>query len=124
MDNVGVSEEGIPYIHYLPEKTKGTQKDNSETITPLVRYAFDIIKRTQLNLPILKYPSGKSGYNKKIKQLLKNAGLHRQGSGAVTHYTMLELADRFKLMNLAFDQEDYRVDKNLEVIDNPMKKDC
>ena len=164
MDNVGVSEEGIPYIHYLPEKTKGTQKDNSETVTPLVRYAFDIIKRTQLNLPILKYPSGKSGYNKKIKQLLKTAGidrkvtefdevegvnkyvpicetsssklarsthvdmmnkvqiniyaagLHRQGSGAVTHYTMLELADRFKLMNLAFDQEDYRVDKNLEVI--------
>ena len=164
MDNVGVSEEGIPYIHYLPEKTKGTQKDNSETITPLVRYTFDIIKRTQLNLPILKYPSGKSGYNKKIKQLLKAAGidrkvtefdevegvnkyipicetsssklarsthvdmmnkvqiniyaagLHRQSSGAVTHYTMLELADRFKLMNLAFDQEDYRVDKNLEVI--------
>ena len=164
MDNVGVSEEGIPYIHYLPEKTKGTQKDNSETITPLVRYAFDIIKRTQLNLPILKYPSGKSGYNKKIKQLLKAAGidrkvtefdevegvnkyipicetsssklarsthvdmmnkvqiniyaagLHRQGSGAVSHYTMLELADRFKLMNLAFDQEDYRVDKNLVVI--------
>lgn len=35
---------------------------------------------------------------------------------AVTHYTILELADRFKLMNLAFDQEDYRVDKNLEVI--------
>ncbi len=172
MDNVGVSEEGIPYIHYLPEKTKGTQKDNSETITPLVRYAFDIIKRTQLNLPILKYPSGKSGYNKKIKQLLKDAGidrkvtefgeveggnkyiplyetsssklarsthvdmmakvqinmyaagLHRRGSSAVTHYTMLELADRFKLMNLAFDQEDYRVDKNLEVIDWPMKKDC
>ena len=171
MDNVGVSEEGIPYIHYLPEKTKGTQKDNSETITPLVRYAFDIIKKTQLNLPILKYPSGKSGYNKKIKQLLKAAGidrkvtefdevegvnkyipicetsssklarsthvdmmakvqinlyaagLHRQGSGAVTHYTMLELADRFKLMNLAFDQEDYRVDKNLEVIPMPKKKD-
>ena len=164
MDNVGVSEEGIPYIHYLPEKTKGTQKDNSETITPLVRYAFDIIKKTQLNLPILKYPSGKSGYNKKIKQLLKEAGLdrkvtkfdeeegtnkyiplydssssklarsthvdmmakvqinmyaaglHRQGSGAVSHYTMLELADRFKLMNLAFDQKDYRVDKNLGIL--------
>ena len=65
----------------------------------------------------------KSGYNKKIKQLLKVAGLHRQGSGAVTHYTMLELADRFKLMNLAFDQEDYRVDKNLEVIPMPKKKD-
>ena len=163
MDNVSVSEDGIPYIHYLPEKTKGTQKDNSEVVTPLVRYALDIIKRTQFNLPILKYPSGKSGYNKKIKQLLQAAGidrkvtkydeeagtnkyiplydasssklarsthvdmmskvqinmyaagLHRPGSVAVSHYTMLELADRFKLMNLAFDQEDYRVDKNLEV---------
>ena len=163
MDNVSVSEDGIPYIHYLPEKTKGSQKDNSEVVTPLVRYALDIIKRTQFNLPILKYPSGKSGYNKKIKQLLQAAGidrkvtkfdeeagtnkyiplydasssklarsthvdmmskvqinmyaagLHRPGSVAVSHYTMLELADRFKLMNLAFDQEDYRVDKNLEV---------
>ena len=52
----------------------------------------------------------------KVQINLYAAGLHRQGSGAVTHYTMLELADRFKLMNLAFDQEDYRVDKNLEVI--------
>ncbi len=138
MDNVSISEEGIPYVHYLP---------------------------------ILKYPSGKSGYNKKIKQLLKEAGLdrkvtkfdeeegtnkyiplydssssklarsthvdmmakvqinmyaaglHRQGSGAVSLYTMLELADRFKLMNLAFGQEDYRVDKNLVVIDSSVKKD-
>ena len=120
-------------------------------------------------LPILKYPSGKSGYNKKIKQLLKEAGidrkvtefdevegvnkyvpicetsssklarsthvdmmnkvqiniyaagLHRRGSSAVTHYTMLELADRFKLMNLAFDQEDYRVDKKLEVFDSSVE---
>ena len=55
MDNVSVSEEGIPYVHNLPEKTKGTQKDNSEVITPLVRYAFDIIRKTEFNLPILKY---------------------------------------------------------------------
>ena len=34
-----------------------------------------------------------------------------------------KLADRFKLMNLAFDQEDYRVDKNLEMIDSSVKKD-
>ena len=47
----------------------------------------------------------------KVQIKIYAAGLHRQGSGAVTHYTMLELADRFKLMNLAFDQEDYRVDK-------------
>ena len=171
MDNVGISEEGIPYIHYLPEKTKGTQKDNSEVVTPLIRYAFDIIKKTQFNLPILKYPSGKSGYNKKIKQLLKEAGidrkvteydeveginkyiplyeagssklarkthvdmmsrvqinlyaagLHRKGSGAVNRYTMMEIKDRFDLMNIAFDQEDFRVDKNLEIIDSPVEKD-
>ena len=49
--------------------------------------------------------------------MFNDAGLHRQGScGAVSHYTMLELTDRFKLMILTFDQEDYRVDKNLEVI--------
>ena len=97
MDNVGVSEEGIPYIHNLPEKTKGTQKDNSETVTPLARSTHvDMMNKVQINIYA--------------------AGLHRQGSGAVTHYTMLELADRFKLMNLAFNQEDYRVDKNLEVI--------
>lgn len=163
MDNVGVSEEGIPYIHYLPQKTKGTQKDNSEIVTPLVRYAFDIIMRTRFEMPILKYPSGKSGYNKKIKQLLMDAGidrkvteydeeagenkyiplyeasssklarkthvdmmskvqvnmyaagLHRKGSDAVNRYTMLEIKDRFDLLNAAFGQEDYRVDKNLNV---------
>ena len=164
MNNVGVSEEGIPYIHYLPQKTKGTQKDNSEIITPLVRYAFDIIMRTRFEMPILKYPSGKSGYNKKIKQLLMDAGidrkvteydeeagenkyiplyeasssklarkthvdmmskvqvnmyaagLHRKGSDAVNRYTMLEIKDRFELMNAAFGQPDYRVDGKLQVI--------
>ena len=71
MDNVGVSEDGIPYVHYLPQKTRETQNDNKEVVTPLIRFAFDIIMKTGFNLPILKYPSGKSGYNKKIKQLLK-----------------------------------------------------
>ena len=164
MDNVGVSEEGIPYVHYLPQKTKGTQKDNSEIVTPLVRYAFDIIMRTKFEMPILKYPSGKSGYNKKIKQLLMDAGidrkvteydeeagenryiplyeasssklarkthvdmmskvqvnmyaagLHRKGSDAVNRYTMLEIKDRFDLLNAAFEQSDYRVDGKLQVI--------
>lgn len=30
------------------------------------------------------------------------AGLYKAGSGAVNHYTALELRDRFALMNLAF----------------------
>ena len=78
MDNVSVSPEGIPYIHYLPQKTKKKQSDNHEIETPLMRFALDIIKRTQFQMPILRYPSGKSGYNKKIKQLLDFAGIDRK----------------------------------------------
>ena len=44
------------------------------------------------------------------------AGLHRQGSGAVHRYTMMELADRFALMNVAFDQDDFRVDECLDFL--------
>lgn len=78
MENVAVSPEGIPYIHYLPQKTKNTQGDNHEVETPLMRSALEIIKKTGFNLPILRYPSGKSGYNKKIKQLLEVAGIDRK----------------------------------------------
>lgn len=78
MDNVSVSPEGIPYIHYLPQKTKKKQSDNHEIETPLMRFALDIIKRTRFQMPILRYPSGKSGYNKKIKQLLDFAGIDRK----------------------------------------------
>jgi site-specific recombinase XerD len=165
MENVGVSEDGIPYIHYLPQKTRETQNDNKEIVTPLVRFAFEIIKKTRFNLPILKYPSGKSGYNKKIKELLKQAGidrlvaeydeetgtnkyiplyeaassklarktmvdmmskvqvnlyaagLHREGSDAVNRYTQLEIKDRFSLMNTAFGEKEYKVDKYLNVIE-------
>ena len=78
MDNVSVSPEGIPYIHYLPQKTKKKQSDNHEIETPLMRFALDIIKRTQFQMPILRYPSGKSGYNKKIKQLLEVTGIDRK----------------------------------------------
>ena len=165
MDNVAVSEEGIPYVHYLPTKTAGSQDSNYEIETPLVRYAFDIIKKTNFNLPILNYAYGVNGYNVKIKELMKTceitrkvkiyneskrdndyiplnevastklcrkthvdimnkvqvniyaAGLHREGSGAVHRYTKMELADHFALMNVAFGQEDYRVDKDLNIIE-------
>ena len=164
MDNVAVSEDGIPFVHYLPYKTAGSQDSNYEIETPLVRYAFDIVKATDFNLPILNYAYGNNGYNKKVKELMKFcgfdrkvntynetlrtneylplyeaastklarkthvdimnkvqvniyvAGLHRQGSGAVHRYTMMELADRFALMNVAFDQDDFRVDECLDFL--------
>ena len=49
MDKISVSQEGIPYIHYIPSKTSGTQETNKEIITPIIRMAFDIIKRTNFD---------------------------------------------------------------------------
>ena len=165
MDSVGVSDEGIPFVHYLPQKTKGTQDTNTEIQTPLVRFAFDIVKRTKFDFPCLKYAYGTNGYNAQIRAILttckidrkvavfneetkKNeyvtvssqgssklcrkthvdmmnkvqinkyaAGLHREGSGAVDRYTNMELKDRFILMNAAFNQEPYRVDEDLNIIE-------
>jgi hypothetical protein len=70
MDNVSVSPEGIPYVHYLPIKTLGAERERIEMETPLVRFAFDILKRNNCVFPILKYVTGEKGYNAKIKQLL------------------------------------------------------
>ena len=164
MDNVGVSDDNIPYIHYLPHKTAGTQENNSEVVTPIVRFAFDVIKRTGFNLPALKNLYGEMGYNAKIKGILSickidrkvpvydesekrniylpvsslgssklarkthvdlmnkiqidmyAAGLHKVGSGAVKRYTSLELKDRFAIVNLAFDQQPYSVDEQLNIM--------
>lgn len=164
MDSVSVSEEGIPYIHYIPHKTVGSLSSNEEIRTPLVRFAFDIVKRTGFSFPILNNLYGHSGYNAQIKCLLriakinrevaqfneetkKNdyvplcsvassklcrkthvdmmnkvqidiyaAGLHKTGSSAVNRYTMLEIKDRFTLMNHAFGQKPFKVNDKLEII--------
>jgi len=163
METISVSPEGIPYVHYIPKKTADEQVGNEEVVTPIVRYAFDIIKKTGFEFPILKNIYGESGYNAKIKSLMrickidrkvpqfneetkKNeylplyklsssklcrkthvdimnkvqvdmyaAGLHKEGSSAVTRYTLMEIKDRFALMNAAFGQEPYKVDKKLNI---------
>ncbi len=164
MATIAVSDDGIPYVHYLPQKTAGAQEGNGEVQTPIVRYAFDIIKRTNFEFPILKNIFGEFGYNAKIKALLQQckvdrqvaqynedtkkneytplykvgssklarktfvdmmakvqvdqyaAGLHKAGSAAVNRYTMMELKDRFTLMNAAFDQKPYKVDQELNIV--------
>ena len=78
MANVGVDKHGIPYIHYLPNKTKKEQRDNSEIETPIIRYALDIVKKYKFNFHILHYVSGEWGYNAKIKQLLQKCGIDRE----------------------------------------------
>ncbi len=164
MDKVAVSEEGIPYIHYIPSKTARAQVTNKEIQTPLIRPALEIIQRTRLVCNGRNPKYEKQVYNKSLRRLLRHcgidrsvslydpeladnvyrpiyqvassklarkthvdmltkvqinyyaAGLHREGSGAVFRYTSLDLADRFALLNAAFGEEDYRVDKALRVI--------
>ncbi|MDE7025629.1 MAG: hypothetical protein K2O88_07100, partial [Paramuribaculum sp.] len=78
MEKIDVTEDGIPYIHYLPSKTIRGNKKKIEIQTPLVLYALEIIKKYKFNFRILKYVSGKSGYNVKIRQLLKHCGIERK----------------------------------------------
>ena len=162
MNKVAVSEEGIPYIHYIPSKTSKSQVTNQEIQTPLIRSALEIVKRTRLAFNVHNPKYEKQVYNKHLRRLLEYcgidrqvclydperrdniyrslyevassklarkthvdmftkvqinfyaAGLHREGSDAVFRYTSLELKDRFALLNAAFGETDYRVDKELQ----------
>ena len=77
MDSIAVSEDGIPYIHYIPKKTADSQEGNVEVQTPIVRYAFDIIERTGFDFPILRNIYGTYGYNACIKSLLQHCKVDR-----------------------------------------------
>lgn len=78
MDSISITDDGIPYIHYLPIKTSHSQEDNTEIQTPIVRYAFDLIKNNGFNFKILRNISGEKGYNAQIRELLKHCGIDRQ----------------------------------------------
>lgn len=75
-DNLSV-KDGIPYIHYLPNKTVDHGSIRKEISTPLMLFSLEIIKKYDFNFPILKYVSGEKGYNKKIKKLLEYLGIDR-----------------------------------------------
>lgn len=165
MGKVAVTEDGIPYVHYLPSKTMRENIKKVEIETPIVRYAFNIIMKYQFNFRILKYVSGKSGYNVKIRDLLKHcgidrkvkvynrdlgdnefypihergcnkmcratnedimrvaqvnmftSGLHAVGSESIHHYTRERIAELFARMCYAYQQSLYKVDKNLNIIE-------
>ena len=77
MDKVAVID-GVPYIHYLPHKTLRENPTFKEVETPIMKFAWDIIQKYRFKFNILKYVSGKSGYNVKIKRLLKFCGIDRR----------------------------------------------
>lgn len=78
MSQIAVSEEGIPYVHYLPKKTAESQDGNTEIQTPIVRFAFDIIKRTGFVFPVVRNVCGAMGYNTQIKSLLQYYKIDRK----------------------------------------------
>lgn len=77
MDKVAVSEDGIPYIHYIPSKTTRTQTTNQEIQTPLIRPALDIIRRTRLTFNGHNPKYEKQVYNKDLRRLLEYCGIDR-----------------------------------------------
>ena len=79
-DNVATSDDGIPYIHYIPSKTAKLQVSNREVMTPLIEPAMEIINRTGLRLMEGNPHYGKQRYNKALRELLRYCGITRQVS--------------------------------------------
>ena len=82
-DNISI-EEGIPYIHYLPQKTHKDGFIRTEIKTPIIRIAYDIIMKYKGRLPsnalLPYYPdgNGETGYNYQIKKLLEYCEISRK----------------------------------------------
>lgn len=76
-ENVSISSEGIPYVHYLPLKTLKRQNDYREICTPLIKYAYDMVLKDGFSYKIPNQLSGKEGYNQKLKELMKLCGIDR-----------------------------------------------
>ncbi len=77
MSNISVTEDGIPYVHYIAKKTAGTYSGRKEKTTPLMLFALEIIKRTGFKFKVLTAMTRKKYYNDKIKDLLKFCGIDR-----------------------------------------------
>ena len=80
MDKVAVSDEGIPYMHYIPSKTARLQNSNVEVQTPLIEPALEIIKRTGMHFMSHNHHYSKQRYNKVLRRLLQYCGITRQVS--------------------------------------------
>ena len=75
MDRVVHTDDGIPYLHYLPSKEK---KSNKIIDAPLIPSAMKIIEKYKFDFKILRNISGQRGYNKRIKELFEHCGLNRK----------------------------------------------
>lgn len=78
MDKVAVSEEGIPYVHYIPSKTARLLAMNQEIQTPLITSALEIVQRTRLAFNGHNPKYEKQVYNKNLRRLLEYCGIDRR----------------------------------------------
>jgi integrase len=78
MDKVAVSEEGIPYVHYIPSKTARLLAMNQEIQTPLITSALEIVQRTRLAFNGHNPKYEKQVYNKNLRRLLEFCGIDRR----------------------------------------------
>ena len=78
MDKVAVSDDGIPYVHYIPSKTARAQITNQEIQTPLIPPALEIVQRTQLAFNGRNPKYEKQVYNRSLRHLLAYCGIDRQ----------------------------------------------
>ena len=77
MDKVAVTEEGIPYVHYIPSKTVRAQSTNQEIQTPLILPALEIVKRTKLAMIGHNPKYRRQVYNRMLRRLLEYCGIDR-----------------------------------------------
>lgn len=93
-DNISI-EEGIPYIHYLPQKTHKDGLIRTEIKTPIIRIAYDIIMKYKGRLPsnalLPYYPdgNGETGYNYQIKNYLNTVRLAGKWQCLVRHWEQM-----------------------------------
>ena len=81
MDRVVCSDDGIPYLHYLPSKER---KSNKTIDAPLIPSAIEIVNKYKFKFKILKNINGQKGYNKMIKKLLEYCGINRKIDNPLT----------------------------------------
>ena len=166
--NVSKHPDGFLFIHYLPEKTKGSASSHAEIETPLIKYAAEIIaarggfafkclrNKNQYNTNIRKLfeycglnrecavysESEEQNIYKPMHELASSkiarktavdiltkaqinmyaAGLHREGSGAVNHYTRITTADRYALMCYAYGEKPYKATEDMRIIEITIEK--
>lgn len=50
MDKMEVKIDGIPYIHYLPQKTLKNNEHKEEMEIPIMKYALENVKKMEVQV--------------------------------------------------------------------------